>query len=121
MAEVQKCWVSCTFLVECKHHGAVISHALPDETAKARPNSFKQEDTSYTILQVLQHLIYMFSEGIFDLQLEVTKLPEQELGCPLDVLLEFLLFLSFQLGCQQLDVLLNVCNKLLLIERRLLL
>lgn len=93
----------------------------PTKLQKHGPTHLSKRYTSYTILQVLQHLIYMLSEGMCDLQLEVTELPEQELGCPLDVLLEFLLFLSFQLGCQQLDVLLNVRNKLLLIERRLLL
>lgn len=55
------------------------------------------------------------------LQLEVTELREQELGGWLDVLLELIGLLPLQLGCQQLDVLLDVANKLLLVKSRLLL
>ena len=55
------------------------------------------------------------------LQLEVLELWKQKLSCSFNVLLKCLLFLSFQLRCQQFDKLLNVCNELLLVHGRLLL
>lgn len=49
-------------------------------------------------------------------ELEVAELRKQELSCSLYILLELLLLLSLQLGCQQLDVPLHVRDKLLLVE-----
>lgn len=55
------------------------------------------------------------------LQLEVFDFRKQKLGCPLNGLLKVILLLALKLVGQQLDVLLDVGNKLLLVKRRLLL
>ena len=55
------------------------------------------------------------------IQLEVFELWKQGLGSSLNVLLEHLLLFWFQFGCQQLNVPLNVGDKLLLVKSRLLL
>lgn len=49
-----------------------------------------------------------------NLQLEVTELGEQVLGSSLNTLLEGCLLFVVELGCQKLDVLLNITNEVLL-------
>lgn len=52
-------------------------------------------------------------------QLKIFELWEQKLCCCLNALLEFLLFLTLQLWCQQLDVPFHISHKLLLVKRGL--
>ncbi|KAJ0824790.1 hypothetical protein HanRHA438_Chr17g0796241 [Helianthus annuus] len=64
--------------------------------------------------------IYMQSnKRKHDLQLEVAKLAKEKFCCGLDVLFEEFLFLFIKLGGNIFDVILDVSNKLLLVERGL--
>lgn len=68
----------------------------------------------------MTHIVAMV-QRMWNLQLEVLELAKKKLGGALNALLEFLSLLRIQPGSEELDLFLDVGNKLLLVKGRLLL